>query len=160
VFDEFSSVITRLVGGRTGVYALYRKYRLYYYGLDANLKNRNEMHLKDRHIGKWNESSLYLVIDPRRIREFASVVIRIASPRGNAEYGKLPHSDNLLHQYARMVYLAHEAQIKRIISDNIKSYKVRNEDQSIEPFTKKNKVVSSQLRSKLVLAGVFHLATI
>ncbi len=59
-FDKYNQVITELVGGKNGIYALYRNNQLYYVGLATNLRQRINQHLKDRHAGKWNYFSLYL----------------------------------------------------------------------------------------------------
>ncbi|MBT3199633.1 MAG: GIY-YIG nuclease family protein [Phycisphaerales bacterium] len=40
VFDKYKQVITEMVGGRNGIYALYRNKRLYYVGLATNFKSR------------------------------------------------------------------------------------------------------------------------
>ncbi len=95
VFSDFPKELTRLVQDKHGVYALYKGDRLYYVGLATNLRNRIKGHLRDRHKGKWDRFSLYLVRKADHIREIESLILRVADPRGNATKGRLPRADNL-----------------------------------------------------------------
>jgi len=95
VFDRFSGVITDLVGGKSGIYALYRNNKLYYVGLATDLKKRLNRHLKDRHKGKWNYFSLYLVRKVEMLKDLESLAIRIAYPKGNKTRGKFGGAPDL-----------------------------------------------------------------
>lgn len=94
-FSDFPRQITDLIGKKHGLYALYKGDRLYYVGLATNLKRRIKQHLKDKHAGKWNRFSLYLVRKQEHIKELESLILRIADPTGNATSGRLPGADNL-----------------------------------------------------------------
>jgi hypothetical protein len=61
VFIDFSKVITDMIKGHQGIYALYKKDRLYYVGLASNLKNRIKHHLKDRHKGQWSTNLVFRI---------------------------------------------------------------------------------------------------
>lgn len=78
------------------MYALYRRHKLYYIGLAGDLKQRVRWHLRDRHKGKWDRFSLYMIRKTDHIREVESLVVRIAEPAGNTQRGKLRRSRNLL----------------------------------------------------------------
>ena len=93
VFVDFSKVITDMIKGHQGIYALYKMDRLYYVGLASNLKNRIKHHLKDRHKGQWTHFSLYIVRKTDHIKEIESVILRISYPKGNAVKGKLTSKD-------------------------------------------------------------------
>jgi hypothetical protein len=95
VFSGFPKVLTDLIGKQHGVYALYKGNRLYYVGLATNLRGRIKVHLRDKHAGKWDKFSLYLVREAEHIRELESLILRIADPRGNPMKGRLPHAVNL-----------------------------------------------------------------
>jgi hypothetical protein len=95
VFDDFSSVITDLIKGNQGIYALFKKDRLYYVGLARNLKSRINAHNKDRHQNKWTHFSLYIVRKEDHIKEIESLVLRVAYPKGNKVRGKLKQSKDL-----------------------------------------------------------------
>src|SRR5690349_383591 len=87
-FEKYRDTIRTMVHRRHGVYALYRKRRLYYVGLASNLRGRLRQHLRDRHAAKWDTFSAYLTIDDAHIRELESLVVRIALPDGNKQHGK------------------------------------------------------------------------
>jgi len=95
VFDDYSKVITDLIRGHQGIYALYKKDRLYYVGLATNLKGRIKAHNDDKHKGKWTRFSLYIIRKEEHIKEIESLVLRIAYPKGNSVKGKLKQSKDL-----------------------------------------------------------------
>ena len=94
--ERYADIIRDLVGRQHGVYALYRRDKLYYVGLATNLRGRLRGHLRDRHKGLWDRFSVYLTIDHRHLRELESLVIRIAQPKGNKQRGKFARSENLM----------------------------------------------------------------
>lgn len=94
--EKYADIIRDLVGRQHGVYALYKRERLYYVGLATNLRSRLRHHLKDRHNGRWDRFSVYLTIDSRHMKELESLVLRIVRPKGNRQIGKFARSDNLL----------------------------------------------------------------
>jgi hypothetical protein len=96
VFDKYRDEITGLTMRKQGLYALYDGGELYYVGLASNLRNRIDTHLKDRHRRRWTHFSLYIVKHEEHIRELESLVLRIASPRGNRQKGKLRRSADML----------------------------------------------------------------
>ena len=100
-FEHFSDVITELLGGKNGIYALYRNNNLYYVGLATDLRKRVRHHLRDRHRGKWNYFSLYLVRSERHLRDLESLAIRIADPRGNRTRGKPRGAKDLRRLFKR-----------------------------------------------------------
>jgi len=98
VFERYPEQITGLTEGTQGVYALYRRQKLYYIGLASDLKRRIKWHLKDKHKGKWDRFSLYIIRKTDHIREVESVVVRIAEPSGNQQRGRLRGSKNLVRK--------------------------------------------------------------
>jgi hypothetical protein len=110
VFDDYSSVITDLIKGRQGIYALYNNERLYYVGLASNLKSRVKTHNRDRHQGKWTHFSLYIIRKEDHVKEIESLALRISRPKGNKVKGKLKKSKNLRPLFKRMF---REEQIKQ-----------------------------------------------
>ena len=95
VFEDFPDQVTGLIKKGQGVYALYRRNKLYYIGLAGDLRGRIKWHLKDRHKGKWDRFSLYMISKTDHIREVESLLVRIAEPDGNQQRGKLRGSRNL-----------------------------------------------------------------
>jgi len=47
--ERHQDIIGQYARGRQGIYAWYRRGKLYYVGLATNLRNRLKQHLKDRH---------------------------------------------------------------------------------------------------------------
>jgi hypothetical protein len=95
VFDDYHDEITELIGKHHGVYALYKRNRLYYVGLATNLRNRVSHHLKDRHKKKWDRFSLYLIEDVSYLKELESLIVHVAEPRGNKQLGRFKTLVNL-----------------------------------------------------------------
>ena len=60
--ETYQRIIKSFVKGRHGIYALYKKDKLYYVGLASNLRNRLKHHLRDRHANRWDRFSVYLTI--------------------------------------------------------------------------------------------------
>lgn len=88
--DEYRHVITKMIRGHAGVYALYKGERLYYVGLASNLMGRVKQHLKDRHAKRWDKFSVYLAAANEHIKPLESLLLRIALPVGNRVKGRLP----------------------------------------------------------------------
>ena len=61
----------------------------------TNLRGRINHHLRDKHAGKWDKFSLYLVRKADHIKELEALILRIADPKGNATTGRLPRAENL-----------------------------------------------------------------
>jgi len=80
---------------RNGVYALYRRGKLYYVGLAINLQGRIKHHMKDRHAGLWDRFSMYLTKGDDHIRELESLLLRIVGPPGNRQIGRFAGAKNL-----------------------------------------------------------------
>ena len=99
--EKYQDVIRSYVRGRQGIYALYRRNKLYYVGLASNLRNRLKHHLRDRHKGIWDRFSVYLTIGDSHLRELESLILRTVKPRGNTQTGKFFKSENLRGRLAR-----------------------------------------------------------
>lgn len=93
--EHYAEIIRTFVRGRHGIYALYRKNRLYYVGLARNLRTRLNQHLHDRHAETWDHFSLYLTVGDHHLREIESLLVRTSRPRGNRAKPKFLRSQNL-----------------------------------------------------------------
>ncbi|MBF0107009.1 MAG: GIY-YIG nuclease family protein [Deltaproteobacteria bacterium] len=94
-FERYQKVITDYTRNRHGIYALYKKDKLYYVGLAKNLRNRIRAHLRDRHSNRWDRFSVYLVLSDKHMKELESLLLRIVMPKGNKQKGKFIKSENL-----------------------------------------------------------------
>ncbi|MGP8258875.1 MAG: hypothetical protein ACLQM6_02865 [Acidobacteriaceae bacterium] len=101
--EQYQHIIHAYVRQQEGVYALYKKGRLYYVGLASDLKWRLGAHLKDRHKQKWDSFSVYLTGNDQHLKELESLLLRVVlpKPKGNKQSGKFALSENLLRQFKR-----------------------------------------------------------
>ena len=101
VLEEHQDIIREYVRHRQGVYALYRRGKLYYVGLASNLRTRLSHHLKDRHGESWDRFSVYVTIGDSHLRELESLLLRIVKTKGNKQKGKFAKSEDLRRNFAR-----------------------------------------------------------
>jgi len=95
ILEEYPSVIKELIRKKSGIYALYKKKKLYYIGLATNLMGRIRQHKSDRHKHKWDNFSVYLTVHDEHKKELESLVLRIFAPKGNLQGGRFMGSQNL-----------------------------------------------------------------
>lgn len=99
--ERHQAIIRQYVRRRQGLYALYRRGKLYYVGLATNLRNRLKHHLKDRHGESWDRFSVYLTIGDHHLRELEALILRVVKPAGNKQKGKLGKCADLRKQFRR-----------------------------------------------------------
>lgn len=161
VFDDFSSVITDIIKGHQGIYALFKKDRLYYVGLARNLKGRIKSHNKDRHHNKWTHFSLYIIRKEDHIKEIESLVLRIAYPKGNIVRGKLKQSKDLRPLLKRKLKDEWIKQLDGIIGNKnrfaskIKKGKIKKSDKRpLQGFFPAGKMIYANYKGKEYKAWV------
>ena len=96
VLEEYPQFIRQMIRRRAGIYALYRRDKLYYIGLAQNLMGRLKTHLRDRHRGSWDRFSVYLTIHDEHMRELEALLLRIVAPSGNRTRGRFAEASSLL----------------------------------------------------------------
>src|SRR2546428_10922429 len=101
--EKYQDSIREYVRKRHGVYALYRRGRLYYVGMASNLRNRLRGHLKGRHAKNWDRFSVYLTIGASHIKELESLLLRITEPPWNKQAGKFARSEDLRRRIGRVI---------------------------------------------------------
>ncbi len=113
--EKYQDIIRNYVRGREGIYALYKRNKLYYVGLARNLRNRLKQHLKDRHSGKWDRFSVYLTVGgDSHIKELESLALRIVKPKGNKVKGKLVRSEDLRRKFRRDIQRKNQSDLDGI----------------------------------------------
>src|SRR5262245_57342378 len=95
LLEQHPDIVRKFIGRNAGIYALYRKTKLYYVGLASGLSARLRHHVKDRHGQSWDRFSIYLTIKDQHIREIESLLLQIAKPPGNRVGGKPAGSRNM-----------------------------------------------------------------
>lgn len=99
--EQYQDIVRQYVRQRQGVYALYRRGKLYYVGLASNLRTRLAHHLKDRHRDSWDRFSVYLTIGDSHLKELESLILRIVKTPGNKQKGKFAKSEDLHRRVRR-----------------------------------------------------------
>jgi len=113
--EEYQATIRDYVRRRHGVYALYRRNRLYYVGLASNLRNRLRHHLKDQHGKSWDRFSVYLTIGDSHIKELESLILRVISPPGNKLIGKFARAENLRVRLGRAIRQQQRSELQELM---------------------------------------------
>lgn len=165
IFSDYSREITELADKRHGVYALYKGSRLYYVGLATNLRSRVSRHLKDRHSGKWDKFSLYLVRKADHIKELESLILRIADPAGNSTKGRLRHAENLKKKLEKRIKTTQQAELSKLLGAQglgSKSKKVTRKKKpsntdakaALAPYISSRFIIKAQYKGKTYKARV------
>ncbi len=113
--DKYQSIVRRYARRRCGVYALYRRGKLYYVGLARNLRSRLKDHLKDRHGGSWDRFSVYLTISDAHLRDLEALLLRIVKPSGNKQIAKFLGSEDIRRKFARDIRQHQREELEEII---------------------------------------------
>ena len=165
MLEEYQDVIRSFVRGRSGVYALYRRGKLYYVGLTKGLLGRLKMHLHDKHGDTWDRFSVYITIGPAYMKEIESVLIRIASPPGNKQRGRFIRSENLLPkvkaEYRRRkkqeeeeIFGFRRKQEMKTKAPKKKTQKAKGQIPILAPYAGQVKRLRARLKGKMFYARV------
>jgi len=119
--EKYQDIVRRYVRGREGVYALYRRGKLYYVGLASNLRSRLRHHLRDRHGQSWDRFSVYLTIGDRHLKELESLILRIVKPAGNKQSGKFVKSEDLRRKFSKDIRSLHRIELDWLIGRGLAS---------------------------------------
>jgi hypothetical protein len=112
--EKYQNILKEYVKGRHGVYALYSKGHLYYVGLASNLRNRLKTHLTDRHAQTWDSFSVYLTIKDSHLHELETLILKIASPKGNKISGNFINAQNLKPMLKKAVTKAQQKELVKL----------------------------------------------
>lgn len=123
--ERHQEIIRQYVRSRQGIYALYRRNKLYYVGLATNLRNRLKHHLKDRHGHSWDRFSVYLTIGDHHLRELEALILRTVKPSGNKQKGKFAKSEDLHRHFRRDIKRRVLAQIDGLFGETHLAQKPR-----------------------------------
>jgi Restriction Enzyme Adenine Methylase Associated/GIY-YIG catalytic domain len=164
VFGKYPNEIKKLIKEHHGVYALYKKTKLYYVGLASSLGNRLKQHLKDKHAAKWDRFSLYLIRNSDHIKEIESLLLRIANPDGNTVKGGLRGATNLQKELKRTIQLSHKTSLSKLLGTKTseqtakKSTRVRVTRSNEEPLLAG--LISKRFTIQRVYKGITYRALV
>ncbi len=103
LLEQYPDEVRRFIGRNAGIYALYRKDKLYYVGLATALRGRLRAHVRNRHGNSWDRFSIYLTIKDQHLREIEALLLRIANPKGAKQRGKLAQSRDMRRRITRAI---------------------------------------------------------
>lgn len=146
--EEYQDTIKKYVCDRHGVYALYRKNRLYYVGLASNLRSRLRHHLKDRHADAWDSFSVYLTIGGRHLHELETLLLRIIDRKGNKQRGRFGKADDLKRKFRRELKQAQSEELERLFCDNIMKTQLGKEIE-LDKIERKRPILASFVDRRL-----------
>lgn len=99
---SFKKGLDEIMRGYAGVYALYKKGKLYYVGLASNLYWRIRGHTKNRHRGRWDSFAIFRINRVRYLKDIETLLLRVASPPGNSVSGHLRRDADLTRVLQRI----------------------------------------------------------
>jgi hypothetical protein len=103
LLEKHPELVREFIGRNAGIYALFRKGKLYYVGLATALRGRLKAHVKNRHGNSWDSFSIYLTIKDQHLREIEALLLRIAKPPGARQKGKLAQSMDMRRRIAQAI---------------------------------------------------------
>ena len=123
LLERHPDVVRQFIGRNNGIYALYRKSKLYYVGLTSALRGRLRAHGKNQHGKSWDRFSIYLTIKDQHLREIEALLLRVARPPGAKQRGKLAQSQDMRRRIARMIREKQRSEVSSLFGRKIKPVK-------------------------------------
>lgn len=109
----FKKRIKEIMKGYSGIYALYRKDKLYYVGLTTDLFRRINWHLKDRHAGKWDSFVIFRIKRVDYLRDIETLVTHLVRVPGARVKGRVPR-DADINRILKEIMREHSQEMKGI----------------------------------------------
>jgi hypothetical protein len=109
----FNKRLKNIMKGYSGIYALYRKNKLYYVGLTTNLLGRVNWHLKDRHRGKWDSFVIFRIKRIDYLKDIETLITHLINIPGNRVKSKVP-KDADINRILRDILRQHSKEMKEI----------------------------------------------
>jgi len=166
VLASYPDIIRGMARGRHGIYALYRRDKLYYVGLATDLRQRLKQHIRDQHAQTWDRFSLYLTVGDDHIREIESLFLRISKPRGNKVTPGLAHSENLLGELRSHIKGRQQAELEDIAPRGRRKAKSQPKRKPSRPAPRAGRTpvlaqyVSKRLHLRMTYKGKEYRATV
>jgi predicted GIY-YIG superfamily endonuclease len=109
----FRERLQEIMRGYAGIYALYKKEKLYYVGLTRNLFGRISWHLKDRHAGRWDQFIIFRIKRVNYLKDIETLLTHLVETKGNRVKGNVPR-DADISRVLRDILRIHKKEIKGI----------------------------------------------
>ena len=104
LLERHRDIVRHFIGRNAGIYALYRRNKLYYVALATTLRGRLRAHVKNQHGNSWDRFSIYLTIKDQHFREIESLLLRIANPPDAKRRGRLTRSSDMRRRIEKAIY--------------------------------------------------------
>ena len=112
--EIFQKRLKEIMKGYAGIYAMYRKDKLYYVGLTKNLFGRLKTHrIRDRHAGKWDEFIIFRIKKVNYLKDIETLLTHLVNVKGNRVKGKVPQ-DGDINRVLSEILSEHKKEIKGI----------------------------------------------
>ena len=109
----FRKRLKEIMKGYAGIYALYKKKRLYDVGLTRNLFGRINWHLNDRHAGRWDQFIIFRIKRVNYLKDIETLLTHLVDTRGNRVKGNVPR-DADISRVLRDILRLHKQEIRGI----------------------------------------------
>lgn len=158
LLERHPDVVRQFIGRNAGIYALYRKSKLYYVGLATTLRGRLRAHVKNRHGNSWDRFSIYLTIRDQHLREIEALLLRIANPPGAKQRGKLAQSRDMRRRIARAIREKQHSEVSSLFGRKLSPVKASNRitgvDTELRRLLPQGGRIRGTLRKKIFRARV------
>lgn len=121
LLERYPELVREFIGRNAGIYALYKKGKLYYVGLATALRGRLKAHVKNRHGNSWDRFSIYLTIKDQQLREIEALLLRIANPPGARQRGKLVQSRDMRRRIEGAIRRKQKSEVVSLFSPRSKA---------------------------------------
>jgi hypothetical protein len=91
----FKKRLKEIMKDFSGIYALYRRDRLYYVGLTKDLFGRIKGHLKNRHRGKWDSFIIFRIKRVKYLKDIETLITHLVNVPGNRQKGRVPRDADI-----------------------------------------------------------------
>jgi hypothetical protein len=159
--EKYENIVRRYIRRRQGVYALYRRNKLYYIGLASNLRSRLAHHLRDHHKESWDRFSVYLTIGDSHLKELESLILRVVKPEGNKQKGKFIKSEDIRKLFAKDIRSRQREERDSLLGKE-KIAKIEEEELAegrqavLANYFKGTKKLQARYKGKIIKAYVRH----
>ena len=109
----FRRRLRQIMRGYSGIYALYRKGKLYYVGLTGDLFGRIKWHLKDRLKGKWDSFIIFRIKHVGFLKDIETLITHLVDVPGNRQKGRVPR-DADINRILRDILREHTKEMREI----------------------------------------------
>ena len=154
LLEEHPDIVKQFIGRNAGVYALYRKNKLYYVGLAGALRSRLTAHGKNRHGKLWDHFSIYLTIKDQHLREIEALLLRITQPPGAKQSGKLAQSRDMKRPILKAI---RDKELRRI-SKFFAKYSIDEDEPKVKGESDILRLLPNGARLRGVHKGKIHRA--